>query len=335
MSTACLIWPVPVLMLLIAVLAYAWLAREPEVFSKRRFVVLVAVGLLIGFFCGRFLLTIAAMIAAIWLYRALKRRAVFRYRFADEIGASLASKYPDRSAQDRAEIIEGLRDVFLIAVDEATPLALPSLAVADAWSALPNESRYRKCLFRLGPCAVVQPGFVAEGRGCDALSATWRLCCDHEGIDEHFPERLPRLFALDARLAIPGGSRYSVEADNQPPGDPLLPVQLMTAIGQRLDPVDAGDARRRVVSMLARRIHVSLAVECYPHDEAKFWSDAQLSRLFDTIRARNDLLVATFGDIATADVELARAKATPREPDPGCSFGAQSVDAVGGAGARR
>lgn len=81
--------------------------------------------------------------------RLAQQRAVRRYRFADEIDASLAWKYPYLSAQDRAEIVECPRDVFLIATAEATTLALPSLAVADAWSALPNHSRCRKCLFRL------------------------------------------------------------------------------------------------------------------------------------------------------------------------------------------
>ncbi len=180
---------------------------------------------------------------------------------------------------------------------------------------MPGDSRYRKCLYRLGPCALVQTGFVAEGRSSDALSTTWRLCCELEGIDQHFPDRLPRLFALDARLAIPGGSRYSIKAENYPAGEPLSPTELVKAIKRRLNSLGAGDARRRATSRLARNIRISLELKRYPHD----WSDHRLARLFDAISAHDDLLSATFGDIATADVELARAKATPRERnDGGC-----------------
>ncbi len=323
----CMVWTVSVGMLLIAILADAWLGQASALFSKRWVVFLGAVGLLMVFSCRVGVSVLAAIIAAALLYPMLKTRAVRKYRFTDEIGASLASKHTHLSAQDCAEIIEGLRDVFLIAFDEAKTLALPSLAVADAWSALPGNSQNRKCLYDLGPCAVVQPDFVAEGVSSDALSMTWRRCCEHERINEHFPDRLPRLFALDARLAIPGGSRYSIEADNHPPGEPLSPSALIDAIKRRLDPVDTVDARRRAISMLARRIRVSLALERYPHD----WSNRDLAELFDALSARNELLAATFGDIAAADAELARAKATPREPDEISCCCAQSVDAVGGA----
>ncbi len=284
-----------------------------------------------------FLLLLAIFVAALaWSIR--DSPTVHTHRFPSEIGASLASKYPHLSARERVEIVEGLRDVFLISRNvflisrkHPTALALPSRAVADAWHAFCGDGCYRKCFYLGGPCAAVREGFFAEGDRSDALCATWRLCCKLEGIDQHFPERLPRLFALDARLAIPGGSRYSIEADNHPPGDPLSPSALIDAIKRRLDPVDTVDARRRAIAMLARRVRVSLALESYPHD----WGNRDLANLFNTISAHDDLLVATFGDVAMADVELARAKATPREPDPGCSCSAQSVDSAGGAGSWR
>ncbi len=327
----CMVLLVPVGMLVIGILLILWFDGNPEAFDDLRPLVLIAGGLLLLPVCEIGFAAYVAILAAGRLLSERKEGAASRYRFADEINASLASKYPHLSDQNCAEIVEGLRDVFLIAAAKVTTLALPSLAVADAWSAFSGDSCRRKCLHLFGPCAFVNPGFVAEGISSEALSTTWRLCCAHERIDEHFPDRLPRLFALDARLAIPGGSRYSIEADNHPPGDTLSPKDLWMAIDRRFYPIDAGDARRRAVSVLARRVRISLALERYPHD----WSSRDLAQLFDTISAHNDLLIATFGDIATANFELARAKATPREPDPGCSCCAQSADAAGGAGAYR
>ena len=45
----------------------------------------------------------------------------------------------------------------------------------------------------------------------DAIRRAWRLACAREQIDPRKPERLPRLFALDAALLIAGGFIYQLD----------------------------------------------------------------------------------------------------------------------------
>jgi hypothetical protein len=45
----------------------------------------------------------------------------------------------------------------------------------------------------------------------EGIRRAWRLSCRREAIDPAAPRRLPLLFALDARLAIPGGFTYALD----------------------------------------------------------------------------------------------------------------------------
>ncbi len=56
------------------------------------------------------------------------------------------------------------------------------------------------------PAAAMVPG-ISQDAG---LRRTWRLACLEENIDPKKPTRMPLLFAIDAKLAIVGGSVYSL-----------------------------------------------------------------------------------------------------------------------------
>ncbi|MGB8543735.1 MAG: hypothetical protein WCD32_00250, partial [Azonexus sp.] len=43
------------------------------------------------------------------------------------------------------------------------------------------------------------------------IKRAWRLACAREGIDPRRPQRLPRLFAMDAALLISGGFIYQLD----------------------------------------------------------------------------------------------------------------------------
>lgn len=53
---------------------------------------------------------------------------------------------------------------------------------------------------------MASPTHAGEG-----IQRAWQLACAHEGIDPKQPQRLPRLFALDAALGIVGGFVYQLD----------------------------------------------------------------------------------------------------------------------------
>ena len=56
----------------------------------------------------------------------------------------------------------------------------------------------------------------SDGAANDGLRRAWFFACRDEAIDPRRPTRLPLLFALDAKLGIPGGIVYSPRP--RPPG---------------------------------------------------------------------------------------------------------------------
>jgi len=48
-------------------------------------------------------------------------------------------------------------------------------------------------------------------KGSEGVKRTWRGACEREGLYPRKPERLPRLFSLDADLDIPNGFKYSLD----------------------------------------------------------------------------------------------------------------------------
>lgn len=128
----------------------------------------------------------------------------------------LAARRPELDAGQRREVCEGLRDYFLICNAAGRHMvAMPSQAVDDAWHEFILFTRhYRQfCQRAFGRFLHHTPAEAmrtptAAGEG---LKRAWRLACAHEGIDPKHPQRLPRLFALDATLGIAGGFVYRLD----------------------------------------------------------------------------------------------------------------------------
>jgi hypothetical protein len=149
------------------------------------------------------------------LIKVRRRAFVAAYRFPPGLDKRLRLKFPERSDRDRREIIEGLRDWFCIAQDAGRrSLSMPSNAVDEAWHTFILDTRaYREfCRSALGryydhvPAEAMRSPRQAQ----DGIKRAWRLACGLEKIDRLHPDRLPRLFALDSRLAITGGYVYAL-----------------------------------------------------------------------------------------------------------------------------
>lgn len=162
------------------------------------------------------LLVLPALI--LWRYWKRQRRqgyiSGFPYqRFLDK---RLAARRPELSAEQRSTIFASLEDYFqLCRKAERRMVAMPSQAVDDAWHEFILFTRqydkfcqqaFGRFLHHTPAEAMRTPTQASEG-----LKRAWRLACAHEKINPHHPERLPRLFALDAALGITGGFIYHLD----------------------------------------------------------------------------------------------------------------------------
>lgn len=152
-----------------------------------------------------------------------RRRFLDTYAFPPGLEVKLAAARPELSATDRALVLEGLRDWFVICASARGPrfYAMPSRAVDDAWHELILFTReYRElCRRGLGRYLDHTPaeGMTAGTSMEDGALATWRAACVLEGIDAGAPDRLPRIFAVDERVGIEDGVRYAIDPGGDPP----------------------------------------------------------------------------------------------------------------------
>jgi hypothetical protein len=112
------------------------------------------------------------------------------------------------------ELVErGLRQFFLACHRSRRQfVAMPSRAADAMWHEfILHTQAYRDwCRLALGrflhhtPAEALGP----DARRNDGLRRAWFWACRDEAINPRSPTRLPLLFALDAKLAIPGGYRY-------------------------------------------------------------------------------------------------------------------------------
>jgi len=173
---------------------------------------------------GSIIFWLIAAAAVAWLLRRLlrRRRAALRgrfiadYRFHRAIREKVAKRHPHLSAADLDLLFDGLRDYFTFCARAGRRMvSMPSQGVDDVWHEFILFTRtYRTfCDQAFGrflhhtPVEAMRSPTLAEA----GIRRAWRLACTHEGIDPRKPDRLPLLFAIDSRLAIPGGFHYALD----------------------------------------------------------------------------------------------------------------------------
>lgn len=125
----------------------------------------------------------------------------------------LRQAYPHLSHKD-AELVErGLRQFFLACSRSRRQfVSMPSRAVDAMWhDFILHTQAYRDwCRLALGRFLHHTPAEAIGGdaRRNDGLRRAWYWSCRDEAINPRAPTRLPLLFALDAKLAIPDGLHY-------------------------------------------------------------------------------------------------------------------------------
>lgn len=162
----------------------------------------------------------ALVLLAVFLWRkwALQGRSAYieRYPYQRFLDKRLAARRPELSAEQRAEVFAGLNDYFRLCRRAGRRMvAMPSQAVDDAWHEFILFTRQydQFCRRAFGRFLHHTPAEAMSSptQASDGLKRAWRLACAQEKIDPKKPERLPRLFALDASLGIAGGFVYQLD----------------------------------------------------------------------------------------------------------------------------
>jgi len=152
-----------------------------------------------------------------WQKRQLSQReAYIRSAGLQSLDGALIKALPDLAPDQRQQIVEGLRDYFLICLRAGRRfVSMPSKAVDEAWHAMILNTRLYQpfCRKAFGrylhhvPAEAMPTPTTASG----GIRTAWRLACELEGINWRAPERMPRLFALDRELGIAAGFVYLLD----------------------------------------------------------------------------------------------------------------------------
>jgi len=160
------------------------------------------------------------LLGAVFFWRrwAAARRENFieQYPYSKWLDARLAARRPELSSTQRAEVFLGLQDYFLLCLRARRQMvAMPSQVVDDAWHEFILFTRHydKFCRAAFGRFLHHTPAEAMSSptQAPEGIRRAWRLACAHDGINAEKPERLPRLFAMDAALLIAGGFVYQLD----------------------------------------------------------------------------------------------------------------------------
>ena len=147
-----------------------------------------------------FIATVAMTALCIQRINAARERYIREAPLPRFLQRKLREAYPQLSAKDGELVERGLRQFFLACLRSRKFVAMPSQAVDVLWHEfiLHTQAYKRWCTHALG----------RRGMHNDGLRRAWFWACKEESIDPKAPSRLPLLFALDAKFAIPNGFHY-------------------------------------------------------------------------------------------------------------------------------
>jgi len=144
---------------------------------------------------------------------SLRRQFIREATFPSFLGNKLRAQYPQLGVRDVELVLHGLRQFFMAHLrSKRRFVAMPSVVVDAAWHEFILHTRgYESwCKAAFGGLMHHTPAEVLgrDPQRNDGLRRSWFWSCKEESIDPRKPTRLPLLFALDKKFAIPGGFSY-------------------------------------------------------------------------------------------------------------------------------
>lgn len=171
----------------------------------------------------QFAVLIPIVVSLLFLYKILrssniKRREKFisDYRFPKTINQKLKQTYPHLTDRQVNQVISGLRDYFHVCNQAGRRMvSMPSQAVDVAWHEFILFTRDYKsfCQKALGRFLHHTPAeaMKSPNQAQSGIQRAWKYACLHENMLPRNAKRLPLLFAMDAKLNIPDGFKYSLD----------------------------------------------------------------------------------------------------------------------------
>ncbi|MGH8847292.1 MAG: glycine-rich domain-containing protein [Polaromonas sp.] len=165
-----------------------------------------------GVMSAVFVLFASMVVLGIWAARE-RDRLVREAPLPQFLKRKLRDAYPHLSVRDTELVERGLRQFFLACQRSRKKfVAMPSRVVDSMWHEfILHTSAYREwCDLVIGRFIDHVPAEVLGRKAAtnDGLRRVWYWACRDESIQPRKPSRLPLLFALDAKLAIPDGFHY-------------------------------------------------------------------------------------------------------------------------------
>ena len=168
----------------------------------------------------KFFLAVAAiaslvLAASLWSrYASLRRESHIRgAEFPRGLFEKLKSRHPHLSTKDCQLVAHGLRQFFLAHLKSGRKfVSMPSQVVDDLWHEyiLHTKNYQVFCNSAFGRFLHHSPAAIlgSDRKRNEGLRRCWWYACREENINPRSATRLPLLFAMDAKLDIPGGFRY-------------------------------------------------------------------------------------------------------------------------------
>ena len=201
-------------------------------------------------------LGILVLATAVWVLscdriRHKREQHIRTYVFSAVLFDRLRKLHPHLTTKECQLVARALRQFFLVYLNSGRAyVGMPSRVTDDLWHEfiLHTQAYGRFCREAFGRYLHHAPaGALGMGSKEDqGLRRTWRFACREENIDPNKPTRLPLLFALDEKLKIDGGVRYTLgQFERQEQATPRPDVRegtqpLAVSPPVRHSPVSAG-----------------------------------------------------------------------------------------------
>lgn len=163
------------------------------------------------------LLLLAVLVGVRMRLVALRRERFIReYSLPRGLFAKLRQQHPALDDKQVQLVARALRQFFIAYLRGGRqPVSMPSQVVDDLWHEFILHTRHYEAFCRqaFGRFLHHTPAAVLGSER--ASNAGLRRCfwqaCREENIDPRAPTRLPLLFAIDAKLGVPGGFHYALD----------------------------------------------------------------------------------------------------------------------------